>query len=164
MPITFHPDPGMVLMCDFTTGFIEPEMVKRRHVIVISPRYRRRTGLCLVVPLSTRPPNPVEPHHYEIPAGRYVFLDPDQSSWVKADMLTCVCFDRLDRVKENGKWASPSLSADDFRAVKRAVVAAIGMSVTAPAQTPRPVTPPIAAPAAPTVIAAAPGKPIPPEE
>ena len=36
MPITFHPSPGTVLICDFTTGFQPPEMVKRRHVVVVS--------------------------------------------------------------------------------------------------------------------------------
>ena len=42
MPITFHPHPGTVLICDFFTGFQPPEMVKRRHVVVVSPRRRRR--------------------------------------------------------------------------------------------------------------------------
>ena len=31
MPITFHPHAGVVLICDFSTGFQPPEMVKRRH-------------------------------------------------------------------------------------------------------------------------------------
>ena len=60
-------------MCDFTTGFKVPEMVKRRQVVVVSPRYRRHTGLCLVVPFSTVAPNEIEPHHYEIPSGTYDF-------------------------------------------------------------------------------------------
>ena len=42
MPLTFHPDPGTLLVCNFDTGFIPPEMVKRRLVVVISPRLRKR--------------------------------------------------------------------------------------------------------------------------
>jgi len=68
----------MVLMCDFT-GFKPPEMVKQRPVVVVSPRYRRHTGVCLVVPLSTVAPPEIEPHHFEIPAGSYDFLDPRKS-------------------------------------------------------------------------------------
>jgi mRNA interferase MazF len=30
MPLKFHPEPGTILICDYTTGFIAPEMVKRR--------------------------------------------------------------------------------------------------------------------------------------
>ena len=38
MAIQEHPHIGTVLFCDFGHGFIEPEMVKRLPVIVISPR------------------------------------------------------------------------------------------------------------------------------
>jgi mRNA interferase MazF len=89
VPITFHPKRGTVLICDFT-GFKPREMVKRRHVVVVSPRYRRRSGLCLVVPFSTVAPAEIEPHHYRIPAGRYDFFDPVKPSWAKADMITSV--------------------------------------------------------------------------
>ena len=37
MAITFHPKPGQILMCDFTYGFREPEMIKNRPVIVLTP-------------------------------------------------------------------------------------------------------------------------------
>ena len=47
MALNFHPEPGMVLICDFTTGFRVPEIVKRRPVVVISPR-RRRASISLV--------------------------------------------------------------------------------------------------------------------
>ena len=45
MAINFTQKRGTVLMCNFD-GFKKPEMVKRRHVVVVSPRYRRHTGLC----------------------------------------------------------------------------------------------------------------------
>ncbi len=61
MPITFVPDPGDVLMCDFTTGFQPPEMVKVRKVVVLSPRSRTAMpDTLLVVPLSKTAPVPRE--------------------------------------------------------------------------------------------------------
>ncbi|MEQ9178418.1 MAG: type II toxin-antitoxin system PemK/MazF family toxin, partial [Nitratireductor sp.] len=33
-------------MCDFNTGFRVPEMVKRRPVVVISPKIKARPRLC----------------------------------------------------------------------------------------------------------------------
>jgi uncharacterized protein YifN (PemK superfamily) len=87
VPINFHPKRGTVLMCDFTSGFQPSEMVKRRHVVVVSPRYQRHTGLCLVVPFSTGAPYEIELHHYEIRPGSYDFLDPTRSVWAKFDML-----------------------------------------------------------------------------
>lgn len=64
MALTFHPKPGMALMCDFNTGFVAPEMIKKRPVVVVSPRPRRSNQLCTIVPLSTTRPDPVEPYHH----------------------------------------------------------------------------------------------------
>jgi mRNA interferase MazF len=65
MAITFVPDAGDVLMCDFI-GFIAPEMTKVRRVIVLSPRSRDVfPGTYLVVPVSKTPPSRPEPHHHE---------------------------------------------------------------------------------------------------
>lgn len=108
-------------MCDFTSGFKAPEMVKRRHVVVVSPRYRRHTGLCMVVPFSTVAPYEIEPHHYEILPGTYDFFDPVKSVWAKCDMLTCVCFERLDRVLLYGRYQTPLLKEKDLRAIQLGV-------------------------------------------
>lgn len=95
MAIQFHPDPGTVLVCDFA-GFRVPEMIKRRPVVVISPRFRQRDGLCTVVPLSTTRPRSVCDYHCNLT------FDPPLPApynaprmWVKADMLYAVSFDRL---------------------------------------------------------------------
>jgi len=125
MPITFHPRPGTVLICDFSTGFQPPEMVKRRHVVVVSPRRRHHSGLCLVVPFSTVAPNPVEAFHHVISVGTYPFFHPHRDVWAKGDMLTCVAFRRLDRVLLNRHYVAPSLWPDDFAAIQRAVLAAL---------------------------------------
>jgi mRNA interferase MazF len=136
MAIDFHPKRGTVLMCDFTTGFKPPEMVKRRHVVVVSPRYRRHTGLCLVVPFSSVAPFEIEPHHHEIRAGKYPFFDPVKPVWAKADMLTCVSFQRLDRVLQYGRYASPILRSDDLEAIQKAVSEALQLDKLSPVAVP----------------------------
>lgn len=128
MPITFHPNPGTVLICDFATGFQPPEMVKRRHIVVMSPRRRHHSGLCLVVPFSTVMPYPIERFHHVIPIGAYPFFDPAKDTWAKGDMVTCVAFHRLDRVILNGRYVTPRLRAEDFAAIQRAVLAALDIA------------------------------------
>ena len=126
MPILFTPIPGMVLMCDFSSGSIPPEINKVRHVVVVSPRRRRHTGSRTVVPFSTVAPNPVEPYHYRIAANRYSFLKKNTDVWVKADLVAHVSFQRLDRVFDNGRYASPSVTDEDLKAVRVAVWEGLG--------------------------------------
>src|ERR1035437_920199 len=129
MGIKFIPKPGQVLMCDFASnGFIRPEMQKVRHCVVVSPRYRRHTGCCIIVPFSTVVPDPVEPHHYKIPADKYSFFRPGEDTWAKADMTSHFSFDRLDRVLDHGRYASPSLQPEDFQGIQEAVIYALGMA------------------------------------
>ena len=99
----FQPKPGMLLMCDFDTGFKPPEMVKVRPVVVISPgRKRSRARLCTVVPLSSAAPKPVESFHCRInPQSLPRTLRRRRDSWAKCDMLYTVSVDRLDRVRVN---------------------------------------------------------------
>lgn len=94
--LKIHPKIGAVLRCDYETGFKPPEMVKRRPVIVVSPRLRHRDGLCTVVPLSATEPKRIMPYHCRIE------FDPplphpydDGVHWVKADMIATVGFHRL---------------------------------------------------------------------
>jgi len=76
MLIPFVPDAGDVLMCDFTTGFQEPEMTKVRRVVVLSPRSRVKfPSTYLVVPISKTPPVPVEGCHCEFRPNSYYFFD-----------------------------------------------------------------------------------------
>ena len=55
MALAFQPRPGTVVMCDFA-GYVLPEMVKVRPVVVIA-RNRKNRQLVTVVPLSTTAPN-----------------------------------------------------------------------------------------------------------
>ena len=134
MPIRFVPQQGMVLMCDFA-GFVPPEMTKVRHVVIVSPRHRRNTGSCLVVPLSTVAPNPVEPYHYRIAANTYSFFRQNTDVWAKADLLSHVSFGRFDRVLDNGKYCSPALNPSDIQGIQCAVWEALGRPVVSPQTT-----------------------------
>ena len=120
MPLLFHPKQGMVLICDYH-GFVVPEMVKRRRVIVISPYQQNKRGICTVVPFSTTTPDVIEPFHVHIPAVTYSWLSDTADSWVKADMLNTVSLKRLDRIRQGSNFISPSLHKDDFAAVLQSV-------------------------------------------
>lgn len=128
MPITFVPDAGDVLMCDFTTGFQPPEMVKVRKVVVLSVRSRVTIpDTYLVVPLSKTAPSPPEGCHHEFKPRSYHFLDEIESVWAKADMVTCVGKHRLDRVKLNGKYSRVCIRRDDLMAIRKAALYTMGM-------------------------------------
>jgi uncharacterized protein YifN (PemK superfamily) len=115
-------------MCDFGPNSISPEMSKIRHVVVVSPRRRDRSGwgCCIVVPFSTGVPRVVEPYHYRIQANKYRFFKRDADVWAKGDMVAHVSFSRLDRVFCDGKYASPQLDPDDLSAIQRLVWEAMG--------------------------------------
>ena len=100
MSIREHPKKGSILLCDFTQGFTAPEMVKRRPVIVISPKISQRSKLCTIVALSTTDPNPKMHYHSQIdllhplPSGMQ-----SKGLWVKGDMIYTVGFHRLDFIR-----------------------------------------------------------------
>ncbi len=95
MAIQIHPEQGTILICDFK-GFVQPEMLKRRPVVVISPRLRKRGNLCSIVPLSTTAPKELSAFHYRLHVNPPLPAPFDESAhWVKADMIYTVSFDRL---------------------------------------------------------------------
>ena len=105
MAIQFHPEQGTILLCDFK-GFIEPEMLKRRPVVVISPRLRHRGNLCTVLPMSTTEPRKIEAYHYRL--HTIPTLPAPYTSavhWVKADMIYTVSFERLSLMTHGTKDA-----------------------------------------------------------
>ena len=102
MAITFHPNPGQILLCDFSQGFKEPEMVKnKRPVIILTGAMNGRAKLVTVVPLSTVEPLPVKPYHYKIPRNSMPMLKnfQENESWVKGDMIYTVGFHRLELIQ-----------------------------------------------------------------
>lgn len=134
MPLTYHPKPGDILVCDYNTGFTAPEMVKRRPIIVISPRLRRRNGLCTVVPLSTTQPDVEEDYHCRISMCPTLPKPWDSSwMWVKADMIATVSFERLELIRGpkdfQGKRKYLQCRIDDssLQAIRRCVLFALGV-------------------------------------
>lgn len=102
MAITIHPKIGQLLLCDFSQGFKEPEMVKsKRPVIIVSGELKGRAKLVTVVPLSTVRPEPIQPYHYLLPKSSMPMLSHFQQheSWLKGDMLYTVSFNRLDLIR-----------------------------------------------------------------
>lgn len=96
MTLTFHPKRGTILECDFR-GFVQPEMLKRRTVVVLSPQISGRPGLCTIVPLSLTEPKIIKPYHLEIfftPSLPYPYES--DSKWLKGDMVYAVSFSRLN--------------------------------------------------------------------
>lgn len=125
MPITFQPRLGTLLMCDFNTGFRPPEMVKVRPVVVVS---RPHHSVAVVVPLSCTEPRPFEPCHHEMSLGSLPHSLQKKRCWAKCDMVTCVGFWRLDRVKDGkhpktGKriYVAPMVISADLAKIQQAL-------------------------------------------
>jgi mRNA interferase MazF len=136
MAISRHPAPGTILICDFDRGFVEPEMVKPRPVVVISPAIGARPNLCTVVALSSTPPNPVLPFHCTIMPNPPLPPPWDQAvrTWVKGDMIYAVSFARLDFIKlgkdVRGKriYRYDVLDAAQMKDIKACVLRGLGMA------------------------------------
>nr|WP_232792959.1 type II toxin-antitoxin system PemK/MazF family toxin [Caulobacter hibisci] len=122
-------------MCDFGGGFRVPEMVKRRPVVVISPKIRNRPGLCTVVPLSTTAPAPRMAYHCQIEIEpplpeRFV----SSGLWVKGDMICTVSLERLDFIRtgkrEDGsrKYYFHRLDRQTMSEIRGRVLVGLGLS------------------------------------
>lgn len=125
--IQFQPRAGQILVCNFGLGFKKPEMIKVRPVLVISPHQRFWTRLCVVVPISSRPPGEIKPYHYKlpdgaVPGGKYA------ESWIKGDLVIAVGHHRLDRLRTGfRKYETPRVSDEVLREARRCVLHAAGM-------------------------------------
>ena len=136
MPLQFPPRVGDIVECDWSRGFVEPEMVKKRLAVIISPRLPHRDRLCHVVPLSTTPP----------PAGiRYqcsVTLRDDppmpyqgRVKWAKADMINTVSYDRCNLPSfpryprtNRRKYYQERLDHAELNKIKHALFDALGLA------------------------------------
>jgi mRNA interferase MazF len=134
MPLKYLVAPGTIVLCDYDTGFREPEMVKRRPVVVISPRLPHRDNLCTVVPLSSTPPQQEFKYQCRIELSEEL---PAPFSyriwWTKADMLATVGLARLDLFRterdQTGKrkYIHPKVTPGDFARIKACILFALGM-------------------------------------
>lgn len=131
MPLPFHPPAGQIVICDFA-GLKEPEIIKRRPAVVVSPRLRGRTGLVTVLPISTTAPRPEQSYHYSL------LIDPmlprpyeKQSVWVKCDMIYTVAFHRLNLpwyqdACGSRQYVNQYVSEDELKAIQRCMITALG--------------------------------------
>jgi len=125
MPLNFQPRPGTVVMCDFV-GYVVPEMVKVRPVVVVA-RNRKNRQLVTVVPLSTTAPDKLEDHHHELSANPLPGKG-HVTCWAKCDMIATVSLSRLDRYKTAHRtYETPKLPDADFQAIRRAIASALGL-------------------------------------
>lgn len=131
MPLTFQPKSRTVVYCDFA-GYIEPEIVKRRPVVVLAV-HKRNSRLVAVVPLSTTKPDPVEAHHHRLLQNPL----PDQQAaevWAKCDMVAVVSIERLELIRTGRRlpdgrreYLVPRIGSDQFEAIRKGVVSALGL-------------------------------------
>ncbi|KAK0334529.1 type II toxin-antitoxin system PemK/MazF family toxin [Brevundimonas aurantiaca] len=134
MAITFHPRVGTILLCDYGTGFIEPEMIKLRLSVVISPRLRRREGLCNVVPLSTTPPHEVCDYHYNLELERDLPRPWEgREKWAKCDLFAAVSHKRLSLIgvgrgpDGSRKYIQPCVTEQQLKSIRASVLCALSL-------------------------------------
>lgn len=130
MAISFPPDVGLVLLCDFDG--IGNEMVKRRPVVVLSSV---STRLCNIVPFSTKDPDEQMPWHCLVNTPNPLPRPYDHKvHWLKGDMVATVGFQRLSMPckgkDSDGHRLYVKIRIDEaqMRKIRQCVAAALGIS------------------------------------
>lgn len=138
MSISFHPRVGQLLLCDFSKGFKEPEMVKSsRPVIILSRTIPGRSNLVTIVACSTSKPDHLRNYHYQLPIQSTPkckhFMG--RETWVKGDMVYSVAFHRLDYISlgkdsSNGRriYFDQRLGREQMNEIYKCVLNGISMS------------------------------------
>ena len=131
MAIKFQPAPGTILNCDFR-GFIVPEIVKTRQVVVLW-KHKTNARLVYVVPLSTTAP--YDPTlALELAGGPPIPRQGQDRStriWVKCDMVSTVSTERLSMPVNRASRRTASapininISTPDLMEIKKMVAAAL---------------------------------------
>ena len=130
MALRFQPKPRSIVFCDFA-GFMAPEIIKRRPVVVLAA-HKRNSELVTVVPLSTTAPNPVESHHYRLRQNPIPGA-PQAEVWAKCDMVAVVSIERLDLVRTRRgpegrrQYLTLQIGQDEFDAIRHGVASALGL-------------------------------------
>lgn len=108
-------------------------MVKKRPVVVVSPRPRRTAQICIVIPLSTTKPDPIQDYHHRLDSNSLPGELAKKETWAKCDMITTVSLERLDRVKvgkqTDGKriYVSHGITPNDLKMIQKGILAALGL-------------------------------------
>jgi len=135
MAISYNPDVGEVLICDFgmfrvppltpsCDGRLPPEMIKRRPVVVLSSKISKA---CIVVPLSTTLDKAKlnKGMHIEVPEDAIPEMAyfPSKIRWAKSDLVGQVSHERLFMLR------APSRSHTHKHYLSRELVAEIQKGV-----------------------------------
>ncbi|MGL1921988.1 MAG: type II toxin-antitoxin system PemK/MazF family toxin [Hyphomicrobiales bacterium] len=127
MALRYPPRKGQIYNCDFK-GFSEPEMVKKRPVVIVAPRLPHRNGLATIVPLSTTAPLHDVDYVYRLTINYHPEEDDELTCWAKADMVTTVSMKRLDAIKVGRRrYVTPQLSTEDLDGVMLAMRYGLGL-------------------------------------
>ena len=127
MAINYFPKTGSIYMCDFKS-FKEPEMVKVRPVIVISPKLPFRSEIVAIVPMSTTAPRQELEYCYRLSKNYMPNEQEGIITWAKCDMVINLAKHRLSAIKVGRrKYIYPELSESDLRNVKQAVLYGLGL-------------------------------------
>ena len=134
MAIQFPVAPGTIVICDYSTGFRPPEMVKRRPAVVVSPRLPYRDGLCAVVPLSETAPSHAVAYQCRIELTHDIPGFEGLVKWAKADMVATVALTRLDlprternRATGQRKYLNMKLTAAQLQEVRNCMLHGLGL-------------------------------------
>jgi uncharacterized protein YifN (PemK superfamily) len=128
--LNYQPKPGAIVKCDFT-GYLIPEIVKKRPVLVIHS-HKSNSRLVTVVPISATAPTKIDFYHYELDLAVESTIEPYLSSckrWFKCDLVYVVSIERMDRFKNRvtGTRGTPQISSRALHTVKAMVKLANGL-------------------------------------
>lgn len=131
MAIEYHPKPGQVLTCDFQ-GNIWPEIIKRRPVVILTPKYAQRADLVAVVPLSTTAPERICDFHCVL-EGNPIPDGKTGKIWVKGDLVQTVTFSRLNGIWQGHQYGKRNylklfVSEADMLKIRKCVLYGLGFS------------------------------------
>lgn len=130
--LIYQPRLRAVVTCDYT-GFVAPEMVKIRSVVVLS-KSKTNDRLITVVPLSTTPPDKVLACHHKLARNPHPDENPALEVWAKCDMVYTVSLARVNYYKTKPRRGGRAtyhstlmISPGDFLAIQRGARYALGL-------------------------------------
>jgi len=134
MTILYHPRAGEIFICTYPKDMKEPEMVKPRPVVAISPRLKKRTTLVTIVPLSTTEPKFKMPFHYEINlTAPLPHPWSETKCWAICDHPMTVGFNRLNLIRlgkdqyGKRKYYQHLIDKNDLEGIRYGVLHALGL-------------------------------------
>jgi len=131
MALPNAPRIGAVVQCDFDAmGLFEPEMIKKRDVVVVA-RNKHHSKLVTVVPLSSTPPLVAEDYHHKLAKNPRPDEDPKLEIWAKCDHIFTLSIDRLNfryrKTKRGREWLYSHVSSNDVQKILAAVAASLNL-------------------------------------